>query len=125
MNKKQALAKLRKLLGPRAMYEIRERAPSADERFAIRAALREKVPERNAAKEAMDARRRELLQDPEYRQMVERYQALASEVDRMTSITHSYRISVGKNLGLCFEIAAQGDTWGDVFEKLEAKNRKT
>lgn len=122
MNNTQALAKLRKLLGPKAMYEIRNTSPGPDERAALRTAIPARSVERDAAKAAMEARRDELLRDPEYCRLTAEYVALRDEVAKMAGRQSSYRINVGRNVGgMFFSIRAQGDTWDEVFKKLEHK----
>lgn len=121
MNSKQALAKLQKILGPRAAYRTIQSAPDAAERDEARALAKERGRERAEAKEAMEARRALLLQDPEYRALVAKYQALNTEATELFSRSCSYRIRAGKNMGLFFEVLAEGDTWDEVFEKLKAK----
>lgn len=121
MNSKQALARLRKVLGPKAGYRIRNDSPDADERARLTAEIPGKLAERNAAREALEARRKELLMDPLYLSLVERYRKLQHESAEMVGRNNLARITVGRVNSLFFTVAAQGETWNEVFEKLKEK----
>lgn len=119
-----AQKKLLKLLGDRAAYRVDRRAPSKDEREAARARGPELRAAAKAAQEAMEARRREILKDPEYLRLRAEYEAAEKASKDNGAITRWYPITVGLNRGLFFEVKADGDTWAEVFEKIEADRAK-
>jgi hypothetical protein len=121
MNKQQAMIKLRKLWGDKAMWRYDESAPTADQREeaeALRLTLRQA---RNEAEAAMEARRAELLADPEYVRLKEAYQDADKRREANDMITRHYRVTIGRSTGFAFMVEAQGDNWQDAFDKLDAK----
>jgi hypothetical protein len=122
MNRTQIMARLRKALGPTATYTHNPNAPDADERAALRAQSRELLAQLADAKERMDARRRELLSDPEYKRLFAEWSALERKRDEVTCKSFRYQVSVGRHNGLGTVVEAQGDTWAEVFAALEAKH---
>lgn len=121
MNLAQAKARLRKLWGDKAMWRYDERAPSAERRAeaeALRPALRQA---RDDAKAAMEARRAELLADPEYVRLVAAFQNADKKREANDMVTRHYRVTIGRSTGFAFMVEAQGDNWQDAFDKLDAK----
>lgn len=119
MNRETALKKLQKLLGKDAAFRIAPDAPDADERAAASVAG---VALRGAAaiaKTAMETRRAELLRDPEYLRLREAYYRVENERMEMAGRATRYRIIAGTVGGLFFSVRAQGDTWAEVFAKLQ------
>lgn len=119
MDRKTALKKLQKLLGKDAAFRIAPDAPDADERAAASVAG---VALRSAAaiaKTAMETRRAELLRDPEYLRLRDAYTRAENERMKMSGRATRYRITAGTVGGLFFSVRAQGDTWSEVFAKLQ------
>lgn len=116
-----ALKKLVKLLGSRAAYRKDKGAPGAAGRAVASAEFQRLRPLVEAAKAARDARYRELLQDPKYRELVAEHDALRKELQEAGSQSRRYAITAGKDMGLFFSVAAEGDTWPEVLEQLEKK----
>lgn len=125
MNNAQAFAKLRKLLGPKACYRTSDSAPDADERVELQAKIDPLREARAAAEAAMKARRAELLSDPEYRRLCDEYARVRKEHEETCSRARWYRFTVGRSNNIFFEVTAEGDSWTDVFAKLEAKGIKS
>jgi len=121
MNKNQAIVKLRAILGRDLAYRINPKVPVGEQREAnlqCRIALTEDL---RVAKEAAEARRREILADPEYQRLQGRVEELRRERDSLYSADH-HRIEVGTSsdvggLGF-FHIRASGDNWAEVVAKL-------
>lgn len=119
------MARLRKLLGPKAMARINERACTKQEREKARQELPLLREAEAAAKQAMEKRRAELLADPEYVALRTAYQLATKEREHTASCTHSYRLVVGRNVSdMFFSVETEGDNWADVIAKLEAKKAK-
>lgn len=125
MNRTQILSRLRKVLGPNAAYEHNPQAPDADERAAARSQFRETVAELATAKNRMDARRRELLADPEYKRLFAEWSALQQQRDALQCKTLRHPITVGRTNGIGLVVEAKGDTWAEVFAQLESRNART
>ena len=123
MKRETAISRLKKALGSRATWQINADAPDADERATALARLREAVAELAQVKAAREARAAVLLADPEYRALRAQEAAIIAERDSLRGKANSYRITVGKIVGPSampgFYVAAQGDTWEEIFDKLK------
>jgi hypothetical protein len=124
MNEQQAIGKLKKLLGPRAAWRVDPKAPLADERAAALAARPAASKAVLDARTALDARRAELLRDPEYVHLLNEWQFLKRQADLLAGASHRHRITVGRNSGIALHVVAEGDNWAEVIEKLEAKQKE-
>jgi len=121
MNQAQALARLRKLLGPKLGYRINPKAPDADGRQLRRAALQAAAAERDLALAARTARREALLAgDADYQRLKAAHVAAQARVDKAPS-PNAYRITVGRAGSIFFEVAAEGDNWQQVVDAVSAK----
>lgn len=121
MNQKQAIARLTKRLGKKLAWRVNKNALRADERDEERAASRALRAEAVELKAALEARRAELLKDPQYVTLRERYKAADDAANRALSRSMSKAITVGKlgELGF-FLVSAEGDTWDEVVQKVES-----
>jgi len=119
VNQKQALAKLRAKLGAKLGWRIDDRAPDEQERLEERELSRPHRADAVEYKALLDARRAELLKDPEYVRLREQYKASDDAANRALSRSMSSRITVGKfgDLGF-FIVVASGDTWDEVVRKV-------
>jgi hypothetical protein len=81
MNQTQAMAALKKMFGAKAAWQRNEKAPRAEERQAARAQLPELQGKREAAKQALEKRRAELLSDPLYQRLRTEYEAARKASD--------------------------------------------
>ena len=117
MNKTQAIAKLRKIIGPRLAYRIDRDAPNAAERAASRAEWTVAKQAAEQAETLRKARYEELLKDPEY----QRLKAAATDAHKAAENKRvglmRHRITVGRDEGFCFSVVAQGDDWDEVVSK--------
>lgn len=125
MERAVAIKKLTKLLGKNLYWRIRANAPTREEREAAQAALPAARAERQALKEKREARRLALLDDPEYKQLVAADDAAYERCEKLRSLSWSYKIAVGHNVGLGFHVKAEGDSWEEVIDKLQQKNNVT
>lgn len=119
-----ALKKLKQLLGSTAGYRVNDKAPTAEEREAAKAALPAAQAERKRLSELLEARRTEVLAaDAEYQRVGKELKAARDLANRLAGITMCHRITVGKSYGLFFSVMAEGDSWEEVFDKITAKKR--
>lgn len=123
MNHRQAHIKLTKLLGKTAGARIDPGAPTAEQRAAIAARRPALQTAYTEAKAAMEARRAELLKDPEYVRLTAAYQAARKERDDATCDAFRQRITAGRVGKMFFSVLATGDTWEEVFTELERKRQ--
>jgi hypothetical protein len=122
MNSTQALTKARKLLGPKAMIEVRRTALIGEAREAAEveyAAARAKLRE---AKEAKEARYIAVLKaDAEFQRLkselkeAEEREAVARHAARLRRV----RVLVDK--GWACEVKSEGDNFDEALAALEAK----
>lgn len=121
MSPAQAQARLRKLYGKRAYWRVDDRAPKAPERAAAAASIPTLRTDLDVVKEAMDAKRRELLSDPTYKRMCAEYDAAHKAFEHACYCACWYRVSVGSTNGIGFHVEGQGDVWADAIADLERK----
>lgn len=122
MNEKQALARLRKAFGSSKVFiRTYPNAAGPDERAKLDAERPALLAAKQAAEEAMKARRHELLQDPEYRRLVEASTAASKAFDANRSRSYGRRVHVCKPMGDLFvRQLCSGDSLAEVVEKAEA-----
>jgi hypothetical protein len=125
MNITQAKAALIKLYGKKAAWRYNDRAFKGDEREALHAKLPELSAAYTQAKAAMDARRAELLRDPEYQRLrKETARAEGEHSEALAGALHR-RVTVGYMSGVAglefFHVTAEGDNWQDAIDKARAK----
>ena len=118
MNQTQALAKLRKALGPKLGYRVDPKAPDADRlreylaaRSAAKAEAEAATTDRNARCEAI------LAGDAEYQLLTTAAQAASDRLKKLPS-AHRYPITVGVDGGGFFIVRAEGDNWDEVVSKI-------
>jgi hypothetical protein len=117
----EAVKRLRKHYGDKALYRVTAGAPNADQRAQATAAQRELNEARKLLDEAMELRRAELLNVPDYQAMVAQQKELRAGANRLMGIQHSYRYTIGRaELGF-FHVHGQGDTWEEAFTKAGIK----
>lgn len=120
MERSVALKRLGKILGKDFGWRVNPKAPTPEEREAIRADLRAAFTEKERLKALRDARYQELLKgDAEYQKLRSDHAEAHKKWGSMESTLHAYKITVGNSVaGLFFSIKAQGDSWEEIFEKL-------
>ena len=125
MERTVALKKLERLLGKKLGYRVAANAPTPEERATAKAALAPAIEEYNKLKEQRDARYRAVLAaDAEYQNLVAAQNAARERMNKLSSITHHHKITVGTSEGMFFRVHAEGDSWEDVIDKLTAKEKK-
>jgi hypothetical protein len=118
MNERQAIAKLKKKIGPKIGWRYNKGALDAEGREQERQRLIAMRAEEEALKEALDAMRAKLLADPEYVQLRERWHNAKEAADMARSRSYVHPITVGRMGDMFFTVVADGDTWDDVVQKV-------
>ena len=126
MNRTQAIAKLRPILGKSIAWRENDRALTAEARETALVAYQEAQVASASAKAARDERYKAILAgDAEYQRLkaaaTEAYDACskAGSVSRARRITVGTRSAVG-GLGF-FHVRAEGDNWQEVVDILTKK----
>lgn len=122
MNATQALSRLRKKLGKRAILRDTGGPSSPEQRAAASAKRKEANEARSCAEAAMNARATAVLAaDADYQRLRAIY-AAARDTQRASPFGGHYRYSTGTVVhGLFFSVAAEADTLAELVEKVEAK----
>lgn len=116
---KKALAKL---FGKTCGWRVDEHAPKAAERELAREQLPALTAAARAAIDAREARRLELLRDPEFNALCAVAVAAIKAREDCGGITRHFRVTVGHTLhGLAFVVKGEGDTWHEAVEAARAK----
>lgn len=127
MNHKQAMAKLRALLGKNAHFELHPNAPDAEAREVLRAEARARGERFKALEKARMDRERELLADPQYRDLCRQAQEAKQARNEACWRVNHYRVVAGTRHGVgglgFFSVEAEGDTLPEVIEKIEQKRK--
>ena len=98
----------------------RWRQARGDDRAEAREELKLSVTERDELERAKNARMLELLEaDAEFQRLKTAYDASRKRCEKLVSIQHHYRFTVGVSNGMFFIIKAQGDSWEEVIKKVE------
>jgi len=119
-----AIKKLGKLLGKGFGYRIDREAPTPEERAAAKAALGEAVAERNKLQAQRDERYRAILAaDGEYQSLRVSAKIASDKVSNLQGTTYRHKFTVGTSAagGLFFHVAAEGDSWEEVIDKVSKK----
>ena len=125
MERAAAIKTLGKLLGKKLGYRVDAKAPTQEERAEARAALTQAIEERNKLVERRDARSRAILAaDAEYQSLLTDARAARERTNKLSSVAHHYKITVGTSEGMFFLVKAQGDSWEEVIDKLTAKEKQ-
>lgn len=126
MERTTALKKLQVLLGKNMGWRINPKAPSQDEREAAKAALPAAVAERNRLREQRQARYEQILAaDEEYQNLKAASLEAGKVVDQLSGTTRYFKITVGRSMGIFFEVKAEGDSWEEVIGILTTKKIAT
>lgn len=117
MNQSQAIAKLRKILGPKFGFRVDKTALDADGRAKASAEVKRLNEKKATVSEAMEARRAELLRDPVYQALRAEHAELDALRSKALHAAHSKRITVGTIGEMFFSVRADGDNWDEVVAK--------
>jgi hypothetical protein len=124
MERAVAIKRLGKLLGKGLGYRVDPKAPTQEDRDSARAEMKRAVTEREELKAKWEARRRAILDaDQEYQLLTVAYQASRERADKLFSIQHHYKFTVGTSNGMFFHVRAQGDSWEQVIDKLSTEKQ--
>lgn len=122
MQRQEALKKLRRLLGDKLGYRVDPNAPTSNEREEARIALRDVRAEREMLGEKRQARRMAILAaDADYQQLVKAHEEARKSADKLASLMHRYKFTVGTSSDMFFHVKAQGDNWEEIIAKLTGK----
>lgn len=122
--KDKRLVELHKLLGPTAGYQENKKAPDGDGRAEAREkgiALKSSL---DALNERIKVRRAELLNVPDYKEMIEESRRLDIQRQEAFSRAMSKRFTVGTIGPLFFSVVTDGDTWEEVMKTLREKKAR-
>lgn len=124
MERAVAIKKLGRLLGKSLGYRVNDKAPTCEERAAAQDELSVAIAERNKLREKKDERYKAILAaDAEYQNLHAACRAASERVNRLSSITGRYKITVGTTSNMFFRVEAEGDSWEEVIDKLAAKKQ--
>lgn len=124
MNMTQALTALKKLYGKNAMWRYDERAPLADERERFSSLMPTLAMMKRETSEAAEARRRALLAaDDEYQRLLFAAQSADTAWKEARGMSHWFRVTVGRSIGIGMEVKAQADNWQDAIDQAREKGR--
>lgn len=122
MERSVAIKRLTKLYGKNAAWRVNPKAPTRDEREAAMTAAGPAFAEKRALDDKLEARQKALLAaDAEYQELLAAARAARQKADHLRSITLCYKITIGKIEMGFFHVTAQGDSWEEAFDRLEAK----
>jgi hypothetical protein len=122
MERVVAIKRLGKMLGKSLGYRVDPKAPTREEREEAHRQLPALTAAKKEAEKAMADRREAILAaDKEYQDLVAAWKEAKLNADKAFSLTHHFKFTVGTSNGMFFHVKAQGDSWEDVIEKLDAK----
>jgi alpha-L-arabinofuranosidase len=118
VNSKQAIAKLRKALGPKFAYRIDQFALGAEERAEKREQwqLLKRIADEAVA--ARKARYAEILKDPVYLDLHAKALMATEAAEIAARGLNAKRVTVGRDIGWAFSVVADGNNWSEVVEKV-------
>ncbi len=116
MTREQAIKRMKKLWGAKAMWRVDERASSPEQRETARETVMELKAERETIQADIKAR---LDAMDWYVAAQNRLREIAKERDQASYYMSHTKFQIGRNLGWAFHVDASGDTWEECFAKLE------
>ena len=119
MNAAQATKAIKRIIGKNGFLKHDPRAPDAAEREAAKARLPDLIAAQKVAEELAEARRREVLKDPEYVALRDEAVRLRKERERTSGVARWFRVEACHSMGIGYSVKASGDTFAEVVEKLE------
>ncbi len=126
MTKSETVKRLAKMLGPKFGYRIDDKAPTPEERDAARSALPTANQERDDLRKQMEDRRAAILKaDKGYQELHSAWKDARQQVEKLSSKLYRHKITVGTSVGIgrfsMFSVAADGDSWEEIFAILAKK----
>ena len=122
MTRDQAWKRLTKLLGKRAAMRVGTELSSPERRAKALARVQATIAESDHIDAEIKRRLKELNW---YVEMCQQKTDLYRERRKIEGWTMYYRFEAIRKLGWCNEVLATGDTWEEVFEKLEKNSPLT
>jgi hypothetical protein len=123
MTRQEAIKKLGRIYGKKAGYRVADGAANADERAAASQALKELRALNRELDAQIDKRRAELLNVPDYNELLKTRSSIKQQMNTAMSVAASHKFTAGYVSGMgFFHVEAQGDTWEEIFAKIEANN---
>lgn len=120
MDRSTAIKKLTKMFGKSFGYRIDEKAPPPEERAATRTELPATTEKMNRLRDQRDARAAAILKaDSEYQALNSAYKIARVEKEKLASKLYRHKITVGTSDGMFFMVEAEGDSWEEIFAKLD------
>jgi len=127
MTRDAALKKLRRLLGPAAYWRVGQHVTGPDRRRAYDLQLADaKFALAMLARDRADRRAALLAADPVFQALDAETKAATKRAEAVSyhNGAGGYRFEVGTRDGIFAQPKAYGDTWEEVFAKLEARHDK-
>jgi len=126
MERNAALKIVQKLLGnPKGFgYRVDSRALDAEHRAAAQVELKTLEAIQKDAVDRMEERKRHLLQDPTYVELVGKAKAIRKRANEVRGEVYARKIAVGISNSLWFSVKADGDSWEEIIKKLSADKVK-
>ena len=123
MNRTQALAKLKKVLGKKLAYREDPSALIGDDREAAEVKRKLLRDAQHIIRDALEARRVEVLAaDAEFQRLSAQYRRTREAADKASGEAYARRIAVGTLIDIAgmgaFSVKAEGDNWQEVVDKL-------
>jgi len=119
MERSVAIKKLSKLLGKDLSWQVNDKAPTREERAAAKAKLPTALEERKKLEARREERRKAILAaDAEWQALHAAYEIASERTGKLSSITRSYKITVGTSDGPFFCVEAEGDSWEEIIDKV-------
>lgn len=128
MNRTQAWTQLTKLLGKKAAMDDTKKSTSQEKRDATKIARTDARIQKNAAWDAVEQRRKELLStDARYQELLAIHKELSDKHDALPY--DEYRYSAGTidsmlGLGRVYHVVAQADSLDELVAKVKASKQK-
>lgn len=122
MERAIAIKKLGKMLGKSLGYRVDPRAPTIEERAQATEAAKALSAAFKEAEAAETARLNAILEaDVEYQELKAKRMSLREAKDRAWSKSRHFKITVGTTSSMFFHVRAEGDSWEEVIDKLDAE----
>jgi len=125
MERSVAVKRLHKMLGPKFGYQIDPKALMHDEREAEKEQHQEAVTVRDNTRAELQRMRTEhmakLEATDEYKAIQLKLEEQKKRAQHLAARQMARRFTVGTSNSLFFHVAAEGDSWEEIFDKLKEK----
>jgi hypothetical protein len=121
MQRAAAIKQLSKILGKSLGYRVDPKAPLEEERVCLKIALKAATEKANELLKQKELRIKTLLDnDVEFQEIKTAYEAAKKDKNSLASRCYQYKFTVGTSDGMFFHVKAQGDSWEEIFAKLDS-----